>query len=70
MLAEERYLPGFGIPLLAGRYFDVSLSEESQKLIISETAVKFLGFATAEAAIGQEIKTGPGMQSNPKRSLV
>jgi putative ABC transport system permease protein len=62
MLADDRYLPGFAIPLLAGRYFNADLSNENQKLIINESAAKFLGFETAEAALGQEIKTGDAAQ--------
>ena len=62
LMADEHYLPGFNIPLVAGRYFNDQLSGESQKLILNETAAKFLGFDTADRAIGQEIKTGDAAQ--------
>ena len=62
MLGDERYLPGFDIPLVAGRYFDSKLSNDKQKLILNETAVKYLGFTNNEAAIGQEIRTGDAEQ--------
>jgi putative ABC transport system permease protein len=62
MLGDEHYLPGFDIPLLAGRYFNPKLSHEKQKLILNETAVKYLGFTNNESAIGQEIRTGDADQ--------
>jgi putative ABC transport system permease protein len=55
----------YGLPLLAGRYFDRSRAEDSippeadavmeASVVINEAAMRVFGFANPQAAIGQEV---------------
>lgn len=51
------YVDVYGHKLL-GRNFDPSFGTDEQAVIMNEQAVKALGFAEAEAALGQRVKIG------------
>jgi putative ABC transport system permease protein len=53
--ANEGFLPSYGIELVAGRNFLEQANWQSTETIISETAVKELGFKNPESAIGEFI---------------
>ena len=55
---DDQYLSEYQIPLVAGRNYSDTLSQESEKLIINETAAQFLGFKTPQDAVGQLIRVG------------
>jgi putative ABC transport system permease protein len=68
ILTDERYPETYGLQLLAGRFYnitDTSAASESlpansrfPKVVINEKAVKALGFATAEEALGERFWAG------------
>jgi putative ABC transport system permease protein len=45
----------FGVRLVAGRNFSRDFPADKEALILNETAVKFMGFASPEAAVGQNV---------------
>jgi putative ABC transport system permease protein len=49
--ADERYIPFYGMQMLAGR--NIRHTDSLAELVINETAAKQLGFAQPAAAIGQ-----------------
>uniref|UniRef100_UPI002FDEA729 ABC transporter permease n=1 Tax=Chitinophaga sp. TaxID=1869181 RepID=UPI002FDEA729 len=54
---DFNYIRQFGLQLVAGRDFSTSFSTDSTKaMIMNEAAVKMLGYATPEAAIGRNFK--------------
>ncbi|MEM6845968.1 MAG: ABC transporter permease [Bacteroidota bacterium] len=55
---DDHYLTEYQIPLVAGRNYNDTLSQESNKLIINETASQYLGFDIPQEAVGQLIKIG------------
>ncbi|WKN43622.1 ABC transporter permease [Tunicatimonas pelagia] len=55
---DDQYITEYQIPLVAGRNYNDTLSQESERLLINETAVQLLGFGTSEDAIGKLIKVG------------
>jgi len=52
---DEDYLPAFDIELLAGRNFSPEYGTEDLAVIINESAVRFLEFATPEEAIAKKV---------------
>jgi putative ABC transport system permease protein len=56
----EKYLPVFEVPILAGRNFTATECEvewnDNSKVILNETAVKQLGFASAEDALQTKVQ--------------
>lgn len=52
---DQDFISTYGIKLIAGRNFEKSHQEIINQLIINESAVKYLGFADAEDAIGKEL---------------
>jgi putative ABC transport system permease protein len=52
---DEDYLPAFDIELLTGRNFSPEYGTEDLAIILNESATKFLGYETPEAAIGQKM---------------
>lgn len=50
---DEDYLSAFDIELLAGRNFSPEYGTEDLAIILNESATKFLGYETPEAAIDQ-----------------
>ncbi len=58
---DDRFMPQYGMELLAGRLFDENFRDsELLDLIINETAMRVFGFESPEAAIGEEIMDGSG----------
>lgn len=58
----ERYFDTYGIRLVAGQGFVIADCERKwndvNKLVLNETAIAQMGFASAQAAVGQRIKWG------------
>ncbi|GAB3641524.1 ABC transporter permease [Spirosoma arcticum] len=64
-IVDDHYLPTFGITLAAGRNITPAEAEKgwsSHRVMLNETAVKALGFASAQAAIGQQITWQDGSE--------
>ncbi|HMQ59124.1 MAG TPA: FtsX-like permease family protein [Flavilitoribacter sp.] len=58
---DDQFMNDFGLQLVAGRMFSNDFGTEENNAILNETAVKVLGFANPEDALGQEIvPTDPG----------
>ena len=45
----------FGLELAAGQFFNESSGTNDQSIMMNETAVRWMGFASSEAAVGQQI---------------
>lgn len=52
---DENYLPALGIKLLGGRNFEKRV-DETNKVLLNETAIRVLGFNSPEEATGQFIR--------------
>ena len=64
-IVDDQYLPTFGITLAAGRNITPAEAQKgfaSNRVMLNETAVKALGFASAQAAIGQQITWQDGSE--------
>ena len=64
-IVDDQYLPTFGITLAAGRNVTPAEAEKgwsSHRVMLNETAAKALGFASAQAAIGQQITWQDGSE--------
>ena len=64
-IVDDQYLPTFGIKLAAGRNITPAEAEKgwsSHRVMLNETAVRALGFASARAAIGQQITWQDGSE--------
>jgi putative ABC transport system permease protein len=60
LVVDENFLPEYGIELTAGRNFHGYRSAaDAQACILNEAAVKLLGLASPEEAIGQKLVVGP-----------
>lgn len=56
---SHNFMDTFGINLVAGRDFDINLASDStEAFILNEAAVKAVGWAGPEAAIGKEFRYG------------
>ena len=55
LVTDENYLSTYQIPLQSGEFFDSRL-QDSGKVVINEKAVAALGYKTAGAAIGQQLR--------------
>lgn len=56
---DDDYIPCYGIKLIAGRNFsEERISDFGNTVIINETALKVLGYTSAESALNQEIQVG------------
>lgn len=74
-ICDPNYLKTYGVELLAGRFIEEgdekqcleSIPEEKRRYVcvLNEAAVKSLGFATPEAALGHEITIGLNHVSPP-----
>lgn len=54
---DENYIPQFNIKLLAGRNFSKNFASDStEAMILNEKAIKLLGFANPEDAIGKSFE--------------
>lgn len=53
------FIDAFGLELIAGRKFDMERSNEQSKVLINESAVKLLGFATVEEVLQRDLYFWP-----------
>lgn len=57
---SHSFMGTFGIELAAGRDFDFQLASDStQAFLLNESAIRAIGWASAEAAIGKALHYGP-----------
>ncbi len=56
---DQDFLPEYGIELSAGRNFHGYRATDAQACLLNEAAVKLLGWASAEEALGQKLVVGP-----------
>lgn len=61
---DADFIPFYQPEIIAGRAFDRSRPADSLGLVLNESAVKTLGFASPEAAIGQQV----WLEVNPGRA--
>lgn len=54
--ADDRYIPFYGMRMVAGR--NIRHSDSAVEYVINETAARRLGFATPSAALGQMLGSG------------
>jgi putative ABC transport system permease protein len=52
---DDEFLPQYKIEMVAGRAFDENLNDENRAFIINEAAVPYLGYASAEEALGDRL---------------
>ena len=52
---DADYIDTYGLEVLAGRGFSESYGNDVDKLVVNESAVRTLGFATNDEALGEEI---------------
>jgi len=62
LIADEKYLSVFKIPLLAGRSF--AQASDSLNIVINESAVKNLGLKNADEAIGKRLYLSADLPMN------
>lgn len=55
LTCDEDYLDAYGLEIVAGRGFSEDYGADNNKLVINETSVQNLGYASNEDAIGQEV---------------
>lgn len=55
LVTDENYLSTYQVPLVDGSFFD-SRGLDSGKIIVSEKAIKALGYTTNSAAIGRQVR--------------
>ncbi|MBD2766298.1 ABC transporter permease [Hymenobacter sp. BT664] len=66
LLVDYDYLKTLGLQLVAGRNFSKELkTDKDQAFILNETAVRDLGFATPEKALGQTLQWNIWNNKNP-----
>jgi putative ABC transport system permease protein len=53
--ADWDFADVFGLKILYGRYFSREFPADTNALLLNETAVKWMGFPGAEAAVGQQV---------------
>ena len=58
VMADENFIPAYGIQLLAGRNFSTEYGMDTTSFLINETAVKALELKSNEAAIGKQFQYG------------
>jgi putative ABC transport system permease protein len=58
LFVDDNFIPVYNIPLKAGRNYDMERGEDTngKSIILNESAVKALGFKSAEEAVDKEIK--------------
>ncbi|MCK5146155.1 ABC transporter permease [bacterium] len=50
---DDQFFTDYQIPIVAGRLFNEAMNDENRAFIINESAVKVLGYNSAEEAIGE-----------------
>ena len=58
IVADEDYLPTYGVKILAGRNFSKAYGTDTSAFLINEAAVKILGLKSNEDAIGKQFTYG------------
>ncbi len=58
IVADDGFIPTYGIQMASGRNFSKDIKTDSNKFIINETTVKTLGWGTPEKALNKQIKYG------------
>ena len=58
LTTDYGFIPTYGMELAAGRNFSREFTRDTNNYIINETAVKALGWKTAQNAIGKDVKYG------------
>jgi putative ABC transport system permease protein len=58
VVADEDYLPTYGLKVLAGRNFSKSYGTDTAAFLINQAAVNILGLKGADDAIGKEFQYG------------
>jgi putative ABC transport system permease protein len=56
--ADENYFRFFKVKLIAGRFFSMDMATDTSAYILNESAVKKLGYNSADEVIGQKVKSG------------
>jgi putative ABC transport system permease protein len=64
---DETFIPFYGIKLLAGRNFNEKNAADSSSIILSEAAIRRLGFKNIEEAIGSIVLLNEG---NTKTTII
>ena len=60
---DDGYLDTYGLNLLEGRNFEQPLHSDSSKVIISESAVRLLGFDSPEKAVNRQLRIGNSLMT-------
>ena len=55
LILDENYLDAFGLELAAGRGFSEAYGSDNDKIVLNESALRTLGFPSAEEAIGEQL---------------
>jgi putative ABC transport system permease protein len=55
---DANFLPTYGVGMAAGRNFSPAFRSDTSAFVLNETAVKMIGWPSAQAAIGREISYG------------
>jgi putative ABC transport system permease protein len=55
---DNQFFNTYGLTLLAGDNFGVTIKEESNKVILNESALIYFGFETAEGTVGRILRSG------------
>ena len=55
---DNRFFDTYGITLLAGDNYNASIEEESNKIIINESALPYYGFADPVSTVGKVLRSG------------
>jgi putative ABC transport system permease protein len=58
VVADENFIPAYGIKILAGRNFSKDYGMDTSSFLINETAVKALGLRSNEDAVGKQFEYG------------
>lgn len=55
LCCDADYVDAYGLQLIAGRTFSEDFGDDKNKLVINETSVRLLGFASNDEAIGEQV---------------
>ncbi len=55
---DNKFFDTYGLNLVAGNNFEAGIEEESNKIILNETALPYYGFKNAEDAVGKILRSG------------
>jgi putative ABC transport system permease protein len=57
-LVDDHFFKTYGLTLLAGENFNASVTEESGKIILNESALEYFGFKDIESTVGKILRSG------------